>query len=488
MRVIHLEADNFKILRAVRITPGEGPVVIGGDNDQGKTSVMDAIWVALKGRAMAPPVPIRAGEEECVIRLDIGEYRVQRKFTAKEGAPNGYTDSVKVVDDRDRVVQKPQQVLDSLLGAVGFDPFEFTKIKPEDQARQLLELVPLPIDLEEFAEEDRRDYATRRDRNRDAEALAARIAAIPLHEDAPQEPVDSSALLERLTNAADTNGAIERGRARREEDERSNQRREVNASEARSRAAVLRHDAARLIEQAEERERVAAEIDEAVKAERERLAALPALPAPVDTAAIRAELDAAEETNQKIESNRRRAELAAEHSRLVNEADAFTKAMEDRERQRREALQKAKMPVEGLGFTINDRGKAVVTYNDLPFSQSGKAVQIRASTAIAMAANPDLRILRITDGSLLDDKSLAIIAEMARDEDFQLWVEVVGEGKGGVIIENGEVKQAGGTGGDGAAAGHPGRKPGEKADAADQGGQTKSKRKAGGKSAEGPLL
>lgn len=451
MRVINLQAENFKILKAVDITPGDGPVVIGGKNDQGKSSVMDAIWVALKGRAMAPPKPIRAGEEECVIRLDIGEYKVQRRFTAKEGG--SYTDSVKVVDDRDRVVQKPQQVLDRLLGAVGFDPFEFTRLRPEDQAEQLLQLVPLPIDLEEFAEEDARDYATRRERNREAEQVEAQLRGIPV-EEVPTDLPDRDALVQQLAGAADTNTELAAERARRdgliqksETQARTADQDRVAAREIRQRAdgvrteiARLQAEAARLDDAAKKKDEDAVEMDRLSAETRADHDALPPVDPPVDTAAIQQRLREAEAQHAAAERMRRRGELQTRLDGLKAASQKFTEAMEDRERQRREALQKAKMPVEGLGFAVNEKGKPVVTYRDLPFSQAGKAVQIKASTAIAMAANPELRILRITDGSLLDDESLAMIAEMADAEDVQLWIEVVGEGGAGIIIENGEVK------------------------------------------------
>lgn len=442
MRVISLEAENFKILKAVEIRPGEGPVVIGGKNEQGKSSIMDAIWVALAGRSVAPPVPIRDGEEQCTLKLALGtgdevEYLVQRKFTAKEGGT--YTDSIKVLDDRGRIVPSPQRVLDDMMGAIGFDPFEFTKLKAEDQAERLLQLVPLPIDLEDFAEQDKRDYATRRDRNRDVEQLDAQLRAMPKHEDAPAEAVDRDAILQQLATAADTNDGINAQRRDREDTARVARERREHGNELRGRAAERRAEAARLIEEAERLEASGVADDADAERLEKELAELPALPEPVDTAALRQQLADAEAANAKIDANARRAAIQARRDALAAEAEAFTKAMADRERQREEALKAAKMPVEGLGFTVNERGKPVITFKGLPFQQASTAVQIRASTAIAMAGNPDLRILRIKDGSLLDEDTMAMIVAMAEADDYQLWIEVVGTGQVGFIIQNGEI-------------------------------------------------
>jgi hypothetical protein len=92
--------------------------------------------------------------------------------------------------------------------------------------------------------------------------------------------------------------------------------------------------------------------------------------------------------------------------------------------------------VPGLGF--DDDG---VTYNGVPFSQCSSAEQLRVSLGVAMALNPRIRVLRITDGSLLDAENLAVIEEMADLQDFQVWIERVAEdGEVGVVIEDGAVK------------------------------------------------
>ena len=99
------------------------------------------------------------------------------------------------------------------------------------------------------------------------------------------------------------------------------------------------------------------------------------------------------------------------------------------------AVAAAHMPIEGLAF--DDEG---VTYNGLPFRQCSASEQLRVSVAMCMAVNPTVRVIRITDGSLLDSDSLALIAEMAGANDFQVWCEVVDEsGQLGITIEDGSV-------------------------------------------------
>jgi DNA repair exonuclease SbcCD ATPase subunit len=433
MQVVQLQAENFKRLKAVDITP-TGPVVkVGGKNGSGKSSVLDAIYVALVGRAVAPPKPVRAGEERCHIKLDLGDLVVSRTFTAKEGGT--FTDTLKVETPEGLRHGKPQEVLDALLGEIGFDPFEFVMMKPKDQAEALLQLVPLPVDLDELAQLDASDFAKRRDINRDVVSVRAQVEAIP-KEDVPSDLPDRAALTDQLGNAAITNAGIDRQRFAREQEAQAVAALSVQAAGLQSRAEALRKEA-------DEAQARARELQDEANGRADTLDAAEPLPEPVDTDAIRAQLREADEVLTRVERQKRRAEQAKRLSELEAESAALTAAMDGREKQRRDALAKAQMPVEGLAFGLDEKGKPTVQFNGVPFEQASTAEQLRASTAIAMAGNPQLRVLRVKDGSLLDDDSMALLTEMAAKEDFQLWVEVVGTAGGvGIIMEDGSVKGA----------------------------------------------
>ncbi len=434
MKIVQLHAENFKRLGVVEINPTGNVIKIGGDNGQGKSSVLDAIYVALKGRAVAPPKPIRKGEEKCTIRLDMGDVIVTRNFHAKDGGE--YTDTIKVENSEGLRYSKPDQLLKSLLGEVGFDPFEFVNLKPKDQAARLLEMVPLSIDLDEFAEQDESDFANRRDVNRDVARLKAQVDGIAV-EDVPADAPDRAALTDALGNAANTNAGIERERIRREDEKRQVTTCRQLAGNARSRAEQLRAEADQADAAAKEQD------GEADRIEKE-LAGLKPLDEPVDTDALRGQLRDAEAVLASIDRQSRRKALVAELTAAEAKSAGYTEAMAQRAKERNEALADAEMPVPGLAFAINEKGEAVLTYEGLPFDkdQISTAVQLRVSTAIGMAANPRLRVLRISDGSLLDSKSMQMLTEMAEAEDFQLWIEVVGDGGVGIVMENGLVRGA----------------------------------------------
>ena len=79
----------------------------------------------------------------------------------------------------------------------------------------------------------------------------------------------------------------------------------------------------------------------------------------------------------------------------------------------------------------------------VPFNQASDAQQLQVSVAMAMAASPTLRLIRIRDGSLLDDDSMKLLAKMADAKGYQIWIERVdSSGKVGFVIEDGSLKGA----------------------------------------------
>jgi hypothetical protein len=378
-------------------------------------------------------MPVRAGEEKAVIRLNMGEIIVTRIFTDKDGKQ---TDSVKVESGEGLKYPSPQKVLDELLGQIGFDPFAFVHLDSDKQAEMLSQMVPLRVDLDELAEADRADREARRDINRDGKALVARLESMPaLVCDLP-EAVDREALLADLGTAADTNSAIEREKMDREQRQQTIDGRKAKVGELT--ALISRLD--------DQIKSTKAEIDMLGKGTKEReteLAGLPPIANPVDTDAIRVKLRDAERNQKIIDDEAARVALAAEVEAKRKASQALTDLIEARALDRAAALAEAPMPIPGLSFAMTEDGKKRVMFRGIPFEQANTAEQLRASTAIAMAANPHLRVLRIKDGSLLDEDAMKMLSEMATAEDFQLFIEVVRTDESvGFIIEDGSVRGA----------------------------------------------
>ena len=62
IKINQLVAENVKRIKAVKIEPTQnGLTIIGGKNNQGKTSVLDSIAYALGGEKYCPTQPNREG-------------------------------------------------------------------------------------------------------------------------------------------------------------------------------------------------------------------------------------------------------------------------------------------------------------------------------------------------------------------------------------------------------------------------------------------
>lgn len=421
IRIVGFYAENVKMLKVAELTPDRRMVRISGKNASGKSSLIDSLMYTLGGAKTHPARMIRAGEDEMVIRLDMGEFTAIRRATA-----DGETE-LSLELPSGALVNKPQHVLDGIRGELGWDPIAFTRMDQKTQLNTLRKIVHLDVDLDVLDADVERLMEERRLHRPTIGPLADRKVKLrPLIDpERSVEAVETRPILDRLEQASGHNATLEQER----------QRRLVAASGIAGRrndAAQLREHAARLIMQAEQAE-------QAAEQQEQELAALPPLVEPVDVAAIRAELSAAEALKKERETElRHREEYSAAYGAYkvaVAHEEQLTAEIESLRRQKREAIARAKMPIAGLSF--GDEG---VTFKDVPFNQASQAEQIRVAMAIGMAINPRLRIICIRDGSLLDSASLALVEQMAEEHDYQVWIEMVDEsGTVGIAMRDGRV-------------------------------------------------
>lgn len=438
MKIAKLIAENVKKLSVVEITPDGNLVQITGKNGQGKSSVLDAIWWALAGQTNIQAAPIRKGETEARIVLDLGEITVRRTFkqrTVKDGDGNeqpddGYTTAIVVENADGSRFPSPQRMLDGLLGALSFDPLAFANAPPKMQFEALKQFVP-GIDFAAIEKANAQDYDARTDFNRRAKEARAQAAGISVPKDTPADAIDEAALVQQLDDAGRHNSDIVERSGRRERAVEQAQLCRDEANRHRQTARQLRQQADEHDGHAKDSDAKAAEIDK-------KLADAPALPQPIDTTVIRENIAKARWTNALIAKRTQKAELESLAEKLAEKAGALTAAMEKRENDKRASIGAAKLPIPNVEF-----GDGVILMNGVPFEQASDAEKLRASIAIAMASNPKLRVIRVRDGSLLDDDGLKLLAEMADRADCQVWIERVdSSGKIGFVLEDGHLKAA----------------------------------------------
>jgi energy-coupling factor transporter ATP-binding protein EcfA2 len=424
MRIVSLTAENVKKIVAVHIVPDGSLVQITGANGSGKSSVLDCIWWALAGKSVIEAQPVRQGAESATIRLDMGSLIVTREFNA-DGATSLIVESAEGAR-----YPSPQRMLDALLGSLSFDPLAFMEKDAKGQLAELRRLVTLDVDLDLLDGQNAADYQNRTDVNRRVKALEQKVATYAggLAE-GDVDPVDTTSLLKAMETASETNAEIEREKTRR---------RTAGDSIAKGYAEAkrLRAEADRLIEQAKGLE---LDTDEAEKA----FVALSPIEEPVDVSALRQSVEEATRENSRRSLQRTQranhAGAVAELETAQAEADELTRRIDERTAQKTAAISAATMPVAGLGF-----GDGMVMFNGLPLEQASSAEALKVSLAIGMAMNPELRVILIKQGSLLDERSVLTVAEWAEANDYQVWMERVDtSGKVGIVMQDGTARVAG---------------------------------------------
>lgn len=463
MKIVALQAENFKRLSAVFIKPSGNMVEIAGRNGQGKSSVLDAIWVALAGKSVSPSMPIRKGQQAARILLDLGEIKVTRTF--RKAGDGEVTTNITVENAEGARFPSPQKMLDTLLGELAFDPLAFERMKPREQFDALRRFVP-GVEFEAIDNANRGDFERRADFNRFAKQERAAASLIYVPENTPSEPVDEQALVQALREAGDLNTETERRRSNRARvaEQITALRRSAEETiakiepelaalhvtresaiadiEEQIRALNRQVDAIKLqyqVDYAATEKRLTAEANSArIKADelQAQLDGAERLPAIIDATALSAQIEAARKTNELVRKRNERKAHEQKAEAYEAQAEQLTLRIEKRNSDKQAAIAAAKMPIDGIEF-----GDGEVLLNGVPFAQASDAERLSTSVAIAMATNPKLRVVRIRDGSLLDEQRMQQLAEMAEANDIQVWIERVdSSGKIGFVLEDGMLK------------------------------------------------
>lgn len=429
MKIVKFTGENIKRLKCVEITPKGNIIEISGANGAGKSSVLDAVWWTLAGTRGMNKQPLRQGASEGISVVELDDLTVTRKYSQ-----TGTTLVVERKSDSVRL-KSPQDVLDKLLGKIAFDPLAFSRMKPKDQFDQLRSLVKFDIDIDKLTDLNRSDFEKRTEINREIKSMQARADAATFPANLPAEKIDVGALSAEVEKAATHNKEREAEAARRavlQKDVASYEQAATAYQYQIKRAEDQIRDLQKSIQELQANKKSS---DENAKRFKDELDRKQPIPEPIDVSHVRKKIDEAIAINGMIVRREDHKALLSQLDEKKKLADDITETMEARDKQKATAISSAKFPIEGLGFGANE-----VLLDGVPFEQGSTAEQLRASCAIAMAMNPEIRVITIRDGSLLDDKSMAVLADLAKGNDFQLWIEVVDtSGMVGVVLEDGVV-------------------------------------------------
>jgi DNA repair exonuclease SbcCD ATPase subunit len=431
MKIIELVSQNVKKIKAVQINPTDNMVVISGNNGQGKSSVLDSIAYTLGGKDLCPDAPIRTGEKNAMVRVDIGDYIVKRKW---------YSDkSVLEVENRDGAKYgSPQAILDGIIGKLSFDPLAFVNYDSKRQMDLMKKLTGTSEAIEKIDKEYNDLFAKRADLTKEGKSLKSQIDAMADEKDVPHSIVDTKELTRLLNGEHTKNKAIELENKKIEQlrqrvdlgNEAINQKKtsiETNLKEIEG----LKSEIVTMQKEMETYSQKILTLEQAIADTQSNVKKME----PGEPGKIINRIENAGEDNRRFNAFYEKQTKIKLHSKLQDEYKNICTKLEELKIKKEEVIKSAKFPVDGITF-----GGDGLMLNGLPFEQSSSAEKLLVSAAMGIALNPKLRVLLLRDGSLLDENSMKSLADFADKNDCQIWIERVGKDqKSTVIIEDGEI-------------------------------------------------
>lgn len=412
IKINQLEIENVKRVKAVTITPAEnGVTVIGGNNNQGKTSVLDAIAWALGGERFRPSDPVREGS---VLPPHI-------KLTLSNGLSverSGKNSALKVTDPEGR--RSGQQLLNEFVEALALDLPRFMEQNSKEKAQTLLRVIGLE---EQIAELDRKEtdaYNRRRTIGQEADRKLKYAKELPFYPDAPKGLVSASELIRQQQEILARNGENQRKRTILAQLTEQGRRLKDQITEREDTLAELRAAYERTMSDVETARRDAAElVDESTEELEQNI---------VNVEAI----------NIKVRANLDRVKAEDDAAHYQKEYDDLTQELENIRAEKLALLNGAALPLPDLSVEDGE-----LTYKGRRWDGMSGSEQLKVSTAIVRAINPKCGFVLLDKLEQMDLASLKAFGDWLTQEGLQaIATRVSTGGECSILIEDGMIAAA----------------------------------------------
>ena len=411
IKINSFELENVKRIKAVQLEPSEkGLTIIGGDNAQGKTSVLDAIAWALGGNKYKPSKPTREGSSvPAALKIVLSNgIIVERK--GKAGA-------LKVTDPSG--LKGTPGLLDSFINEFALDLPKFMHMNDKDKSATLLKVIGVGDQLDELEQKEKAFYQNRTETGRIKDRKKKAYENMPVFEEAPEALLDIKELLTQQQKIQKVNADNERIR-------QEAKNKAMNASYLKQKLDDIEKEYQKAKEASEkafmEAEEASAELDSLID---------------IDTSSIEEQISSIEEINSKVRANFERKKAYKEYEELQSEYDDYTAALNDVKEQKVKLLDNADLPLEGLSV---EEGR--LTYLGQNWDNMSGSQQLKVATAICKAINPKCGFVLLDKLEQMDMKTLNEFGSWLEKEGLQAIATRVSQGdECSVIIEDGYIKK-----------------------------------------------
>lgn len=417
VKITALEAENVKRIKAVALTPAPtGLTIVGGNNNQGKTSVLDALAWALGGDRFRPDAAQRDGAlapAHLMVKLSNGVV-VERK---------GKNASLTVTDPTGR--RSGQQLLNAFVEPLALDLPRFMDASDKEKADILLRIIGIGSELHTRDLEIKGLY--------DKRTFTGQLAAQKKHfadelisyPEAPDKPISASDLIRQQQDILARNG--ENQRKRNQLDKLIDEKNQLNFT-----LRDLDEKIEDLKEEYEQTQAKFTDLEKQIFQARKSAAQLQ----DESTAELEASIRDIEDTNRKVRANLEKARAEDEAAQYSGEYDRLTEAIQQKRADRMALLNGADLPLPGL--SVED---GALTYKGKHWRDMSGSDQLRVAAAIVRRLNPDCGFVLLDKLEQMDMTTLQEFSAWLEAEGLQAIATRVSTGSEcQIIIEDGMVK------------------------------------------------
>lgn len=417
VKITSLELENVKRVKAVKLEPTQsGLTVIGGKNNQGKTSVLDAITWALGGEKYKPSQAKRDGslvDPHIQIKLSNGIV-VER---------SGKSSALKVTDPTGK--RAGQSLLNSFVSTFALDMPKFLNTSSKEKASTLLQIIGVGDELQKLEAEESSTYARRTEIGRIADQKKKFADELPQWDGVPDEIVSASDLIQQQQDILARN-------AQRQQWIRDH--------------GHLLEEANRIEDKIEELKKQLHDINEKIR-ESDHSPAELALESTDELEQNIANVDA---INAKIRDNLSKQKAEEEAAEYKQSYDDMTAHISKLRRDRMALLEGAHMPLPGLSVE-----KGEIVYKGQQWDNMSSSQQMIVATAIVRELNPKCGFVLLDKleqmdvdtmkdfGSWLQQEGLqAIATRVSTGDECSIYIEDGYSYKDGIKTASTDIKPA----------------------------------------------
>ncbi|HEM5929362.1 AAA family ATPase [Streptococcus suis] len=402
-----LEIENVKRIKAVKIElSATGLTIVGGNNNQGKTSVLDAIAWALGGNKYKPSQAQREGSQvppTLKIVMSNGLI-VERK---------GKNASLKVIDPNGQ--KGGQQLLDSFVEELAINLPKFMDSTPKEKAETLLQIIGVGNQLAELELKEKELYNNRHAIGVIADQKEKFAKEQEYYPDAPEELISIADLIQQQQAILAKNG--------------ENARKRQNVATIKMQYENAEYTVDRL------KQELAKAIDERDKHKQDlAIAQKDAMDLyDEDTKEIEASIAANDEINRQVRANLAKDKAEEDAKEIRQQYNALSVEIEQVRKQKRDLLTNADLPLEGLSV---DDGELL--YLGQRWDNMSGSQQLQVATAIVRKLKPECGFVLIDKLEQMDQVTLKEFGEWLEQEGLQAIATRVSTGdECSIIIEDG---------------------------------------------------